>query len=71
MVVMWTYTSYSSEEKDHIEVEKLTKGKEIKGKKTQDRPPQEKQEEKQDKGQAIKAKAVGGIKAQVPREKRL
>lgn len=64
-------TSSSSEEKGHIEAERKTKGKEAKGKKTQGRPPQEKQEEKQEKGQAPKAKAVGGVKAQTPREKRL
>jgi len=60
-------TSSSSEEKEHIEAERKTKGKEPKGKKNQGRPPQEKQE----KGQAAEAKAVGGVKTQMPREKQL
>jgi len=57
-------TSSSSEEREHIEAENKTKGKE-----THDRPPQEEQEEKQEKDQAVEAKYVGGIKAQTPREK--
>jgi len=32
-------TSSNSEEKEHIEAEKKTKGKKAKGKKTQERPP--------------------------------
>ena len=41
------------------------------GKETQDRPPQKKKKEKQEKGQAAEPKTVGGIKVQTPREKRL
>lgn len=63
---MWTYTSSSSEGKEHIEAKEKARGKE-----TQDKPPQKEQEEEWGEGQAVEAKTVGGIKAQTPREKRL
>ena len=59
-------TSSNSEEKEHTEVEKKAKGQETPGK-----PPKKEQKEPREKGQATEAKAVGGIKAQTPREKQL
>jgi len=61
---VWTYTSSSSEDREHIEEEEKARGKE-----TQDRSPQKEQEEKRGKGQAAEPKTVGGTKAQTPREK--
>ena len=59
-------TSSSSEEREHIEAEEKSRGKE-----TLDKPPQKEQEEKQGKGQVDEPKIVGGTKGQTLREKRL